>query len=201
MRAALGRIVRRRAIMGQGGSKIPGAKRRPAPGGREAAVKLDEIDEEDLASLSDEEIDNLLLAAEADLAVDGPDERATDAAASGEARGGLGDASGGARGDQGSGPVEATPTRSATPPAANPQPEVLSPGTEEAFTKTKKTKSAVSRRRRVASLKSASSDVLRQSLTFVAAASAGAVATTLASIAEKIGSRARTSASHSYRKR
>lgn len=173
-RAALGRIVRRRAIMGQGGSKIPGAKRRPAPGGREAAVKLDEIDEEDLASLSDEEIDNLLLAAEADLAVDGPDERATDADASGEARGGLGDAPGGARGDQGSGPVEATPTRSATPPAANPQPEVLSPGTEEAFTKTKKTKSAVSRRRRVASLKSASSDVLRQSLAFVAAASAGA---------------------------
>ena len=50
----------------------------------------------------------------------------------------------------------------------------MSPGTEEAFTKTKKTKSAVSRRRRVASLKSASSDVLRQSLAFVAAASAGA---------------------------
>ena len=148
-RAALGRIVRRRAIMGQGGSKIPGAKRRPAPGGREAAVKLDEIDEEDLASLSDEEIDDLLLAAEADLAVDGPDERATDADASGEARGGLGDEPGGARGGQGSGPVEATPTRS-------------------------KTKSAVSRRRRVASLKSASSDVLKQSLAFVAAASAGA---------------------------
>lgn len=170
-RAALGRIVRRRAIMGQGGSKIPGAKRRPAPGGREAAVKLDEIDEEDLASLSDEEIDDLLLAAEADLAVDGPDERATDADASGEARGGLGDEPGGARGGQGSGPVEATPTRSATPPSANPQPEVSSPGTEEAL---KKTKSAISRRRRVASLKSASSDVLKQSLAFVAAASAGA---------------------------
>ena len=132
--------------MGQGGSKIPGAKSRPAPGGREVAVKLDEIDEEDLASLSDEEIDHLLLAAEADLAVDGPDERAIDADASGEARGGLGDAPGGARGGQGAGPVEATPTRS-------------------------KTKSAVSRRRRVASLKSASSDVLRQSLAFVAAAS------------------------------
>ena len=181
-----GRIVGRRPIMGQGGSKIPGGKRRPGPGAREAAVKLDEIDEEDLDSLSDEDLD-LLLAAEADLAVQGPDDRATGADASSTAAAGaqraarsIADSSGEARGDgghtegalggQGSGPAEASASASATTPTRSSNPHVSSLGADGSRSKRAAAGAALA----AASLE-ASSELVKQSLAVAAAASAGAL--------------------------
>ena len=179
-----GRIFGRRPFMGQGGSKIFGAKRRPGTGAREAAVKLDEIDEEDLASLSDEDLD-LLLAAEADLAVEGQDDRATgsdasstadfdargaerssatSADSSGEGRGDGGNTEG-ALGGQGSGPVEASPA-----PPRSLDPRVSSLGPDASRSKRNAATAALA----AASLE-ASSALLKQSLAAAAAASAGAL--------------------------
>ena len=170
--------------MGQGGSKIFGAKRRPGTGAREAAVKLDEIDEEDLASLSDEDLD-LLLAAEADLAVEGQDDRATgsdasstadfdargaerssatSADSSGEGRGDGGNTEG-ALGGQGPGPVEASPA-----PPRSLDPRVSSLGPDASRSKRNAATAALA----AASLE-ASSALLKQSLAAAAAASAGAL--------------------------
>lgn len=188
-----GRIVRRRPIMGQGGSKIPGGeRRRPRPGAREAAAKLDEIDEDDLASLSDEDLD-LLLAAEEDVAAEGPDDRATGADASSTAASDAGsaersraDSSGEALGDgddaeggEGSGHLERANV-SATPPRRK---DVLSVRNRTDTSRSKRGGPAALRAAAAGHALKASTEavlkvtsvVVKQSLVLVVASSAGAL--------------------------